>query len=31
MEYFQTKNPNLGKILEGHAMGLVGILYGQFV
>jgi hypothetical protein len=28
MEYFRTKNPYLGKFLEGLAMEDVGIFYG---
>jgi hypothetical protein len=31
MVYFQTKNPHLGKILEGLAMKDDGIFYGRFV
>jgi hypothetical protein len=29
MVYFQTKNPNLGKFLEGLRMENVGIFYGR--
>jgi hypothetical protein len=31
MGYFQTKNPNLGKFLEGLAMEDYGIFYGHLV
>jgi hypothetical protein len=31
MVYFQTKNPNLGKFWNVHAMEDVGVLYGHLV